>query len=103
MSTHPVYNALLAAGYISLIVLSGHLVALINIPTEDNLFAPMGMLALLVLSAAVMAYLFFYQPIMLLIENKKEEAVRLLLKTIGSFATITALFLALALFVFPFI
>ncbi|MBI5133946.1 MAG: hypothetical protein HZA81_00965 [Candidatus Taylorbacteria bacterium] len=103
MTKKPIYNALLAAGYISLIVLGGNLVALIDIPTEDNLFAPMGMLALLVLSAATMAYLFFYQPVMLLIEGKKEEAAKLLLKTISAFAVITAIFLALALFVFPFV
>jgi len=42
-----------------------------------------------------MAFLFFYQPLLLLIEGKKKEAVTLFMKTVGVFAVITAVALAL--------
>jgi hypothetical protein len=36
-----------------------------------------------------MAFLFFYRPAVLLIENKREEAVSFFLKTLGTFGVIT--------------
>jgi len=42
-----------------------------------------------------MAYLFFYQPLLLFIEGKKKEAVNLFVKTIGVFAAITLVILLL--------
>jgi len=52
-------------------------------------------LSLLTLSVAVMAFLFFYQPLLLFIEGKKKEAVNLFLKTVGIFAVMTAISLIL--------
>ncbi len=61
----------------------------------DTFFAPVVFLSLLTLSVAVMAFLFFYQPLMLFIEGKKKDAVNLFIKTVGIFAAITALALIL--------
>lgn len=59
------------------------------------------MLCLLVLSVALMAFLFFYEPVLLLLDDKRPEAVRFFLGTVAIFAGLTAVFLALAIFVFP--
>lgn len=61
----------------------------------DTFFAPIVVLSLLTLSVAVMAFLFFYQPLVLFIEGKKKDAVNLFVKTVGIFAAITALTLVL--------
>jgi len=61
----------------------------------DTFFAPVVFISLLTLSVAVMAFLFFYQPLLLFIEGKKKDAVNLFVKTVGIFAAITAMFLVL--------
>jgi hypothetical protein len=61
----------------------------------DTFFAPITVLFVLTLSVAVMAFLFFYQPLLLFIEGKKKEAVNLFVKTVGIFAAITAVVLIL--------
>jgi 4-hydroxybenzoate polyprenyltransferase len=53
---------------------------------EYSLFMPIMMLSLFVLSALAMAYFLLYQPVMLYIEDKKKEAVRLFVKTLIIFA-----------------
>lgn len=89
MSKNPLFNALGASAYIFLIV------TIMNIVTQplrdqpDTFFAPVIVLFLLTLSVAVMAYLFFYQPLMLFIEGKKKVAVNLFVKTVGYFAVFT--------------
>jgi hypothetical protein len=55
---------------------------------------PMVMLSLLSLSVAVMACIFFYQPVQMYLDGQKPQAAKLLLQTIGYFAGITALFIA---------
>ena len=55
----------------------------------------MALLSLFVLSAAVMGYIFFYQPTQLYLAGKHKEAVNMFLKTVGFFATITLVFLAI--------
>ena len=95
MSKNPIINALSASAYIVLVV------AVMTFVTEplqdkpDTFFAPIVMLSMLTLSVAVMAYLFFYQPLQLFIEGKKKEAVDLFIKTVGIFAIFTAVGLAL--------
>ncbi len=93
MTTNPWYNALLAIAYIVGIVTLISLASMGMAGEEDTIFIPMGMLALLVLSVAVMAYLFFYKPVTLLLDGEREKAVNLFLHTIGIFAgaTITIL------------
>lgn len=61
----------------------------------DTFFAPITFLSVLTLSVTVMAFLFFYQPLLLFIEGKRKEAVNLFVQTVAAFATITAFVLIL--------
>ena len=54
-------------------------------------FAPIIMLSLLVVSAAVMAILVFGRPVLLYLDNKKKEALAMLFYTIGWLAVILLL------------
>ena len=93
MTTKPFLNALIAAGYIGIIV-----TILSNTEHFDaqgfGMIAPVTFLSLLVLSAALMGYLFFYQPVRLLIEGKQEEASKFLVSTIASFFGVMGTFIA---------
>ena len=95
MSKNPFINALSASAYIILGVIVMNFVTepLKNKP--DTFFAPVVFLSLLTLSVAVMAFLFFYQPLQLFIDGQKKEAVNLFIKTTGIFASITAIALIL--------
>jgi len=93
MTQNPLYNALLASGYIVLVVtIMTSFVDKADGP-ERGILVPLTILSLFVLSAAVMSYIFFYQPIMLYMDGKKTEAVNLFLKTLGFFAGITIVLL----------
>ena len=95
MTKNPIINALCASGYIFLVV---SVMTFVTSPLRnkpDTFFAPITMLSVLTLSVTVMAFLFFYQPLMLFIDNKKKEAVNLFVKTVGVFAVLTAVVLAL--------
>jgi hypothetical protein len=85
MTKKPLYNALAAFLYIVGIVLLMNWAGNNDI-LETSLFMPIMMLSLFTLSAAVMAYLFLYQPLMLYLEGKKEDAVNLFIKTLLIFA-----------------
>jgi hypothetical protein len=90
MSINPFINALAASGYISLLV-----TLIMNSPriitdNELGMMAPIIFLSAFVFSAALMGYLFLYQPLQLLIANKQAEATKLFLMTVFSFACITA-------------
>ena len=82
----PFLHALAAALYIVAIVLIAERVgnALKNQP--DTIVIPMTMLSLFVLSAAIMGYLFLSEPLQLLIEGKKREAIAFFAKIVGFFA-----------------
>ncbi|HTM68228.1 MAG TPA: hypothetical protein VL426_02910 [Candidatus Binatia bacterium] len=56
---------------------------------DPKFLAPLAMLSLLVLSAAVMGMLVFGKPVMLYIDGKKKEAVAMVCWTVGTFAVIT--------------
>jgi hypothetical protein len=88
MTKNPFYNALAAFIYIVLIVLLMTYTGNIDSPSNEIL-APIMMLSLFTLSAAVMAYIFLYQPIMLYIDNKKDKAVKLFIQTVAIFALLT--------------
>jgi predicted membrane channel-forming protein YqfA (hemolysin III family) len=95
MSRNPIINALSASAYI---ILGVTVMTFVTQPLKnkpDTIFAPIVFLSLLTLSVAVMAFLFFYQPLQLFIEGKKKEAVDLFVKTVGIFAAFTAVFLIL--------
>ena len=92
MRKHFTY-ALAAALYIVLIVFLINKITTI-IPGE-TIVIPMVMLSLFVLSAAVMGFLFFSEPIFLFIENKKHEAIVFFGKTVGIFACFVIIFIVL--------
>lgn len=95
MSKNPVVNALSASAYIILVV---SIMTFVTQPLRnkpDTFFAPVTVLFMLTLSVAVMAYLFFYQPLLLFIEGKKKDAINLFVKTVGIFAAITTIVLIL--------
>ena len=87
MKLTPLYSAVLAVAYICLVVLVIHSLNVV-LPNAGEILAPIIMLSLLVLSVAVMATLFFYRPVLLLLEHKAPEALRHLLQTIGIFVGI---------------
>ena len=88
MTKNPLVNGLGASLYIFLLVglmTWGEKV----VPREDTWLAPVVGISLFTLSAAVMAYVFCYQPLTLYFDGKKKQAVQLFLKTVIVFATIT--------------
>ena len=95
MTKNPFINAISASAYIILVVTIMTVVTQPLRNKPDTFFAPITMLSVLTLAVAVMAYLFFYQPLQLLINGKKKEALSLFTKTVGIFAAITAVILIL--------
>ena len=95
---NPLYNAVLAEGYICLVAFV-MFYGQVLVGEEDEVIMPIAMLSLLVLSASIMGYLFCYTPIALFLEGKKDEALQFFLRTVGSFAVITLLMFG-ALFLF---
>ncbi len=93
MLRKPFFRSLCAAAYIALIVY------VINVMTkatpQGDILVPMTMLALFVLSAAVMGYLFLYEPLELYVMDRKQEALRDFGKTVSIFAIFTAIFVVL--------
>ncbi|MES2215789.1 MAG: hypothetical protein V4481_00650 [Patescibacteria group bacterium] len=90
MTKNPYINALCAAVYIAVVAtIMQNGKALFG--TEDGFLVPVAMLSLLVLSAALMAYIFFYHPVRSYLDGQKKEATDLFFKTLGTFAVITIL------------
>jgi len=89
MKWNPFLNAVGAAAYIWGVGFLISYIGSLHRDTPDNLIGSIAALSLLVFSAAVMGFLFFYRPAVLLIENKKSEAVSFFLKTLGTFGVIT--------------
>ncbi len=88
MTKNPILNALSAACYVALVSLIPYFGSQIAEP-KDSALGPMAFLSVFTLSAAVMATIFFYQPIVLLTKGDTSSAFNLLIRTIGSFALIT--------------
>ena len=97
MSKNPLINALSASAYIVLVVTIMNFLSSTLRDKPDTIGAPLLFLSLFTLSAAVMAYLFLYQPLQLFIEGKKKAAVSLFVKTMGIFAAFTTVVLILLL------
>lgn len=99
MTKNPIINAFSATLYIVVVV--SLLFYFSTFKGMDNsILIPMSILSLFVLSAAVMGYIFVYNPLQLFLEGKKEEAVGLFLKTVGTFALITAVIFGVTLGLF---
>jgi hypothetical protein len=88
MKWNPIANAVAAALYILLVGSIIQHLSKLHHDTPDNLLGTMTALSLMTLSAAVMGFLFFGRPAILLLERKHSEAVCFFLKTIGTFAVI---------------
>lgn len=95
MSKNPFINAISALVYIFLVVTVMTLVTQPLRDKPDTFLAPVTFLTVLTLSVTVMAFLFFYQPVLFFIEGKKKEAVNLFAKTVGIFSIFTVLVLIL--------
>lgn len=87
----PLLHAAGAAAYI--VTISWFMLVVSDTPIDIGLFGPAIMLMLLVLSAAIMAILFFLKPILLYAEDKKKESLWFLGLTVAWFV-----FLAAAMF-----
>ncbi len=95
MTKNPFINALAATVYIIVIVLVMDY-GTRQLHPANTIFIPIMVLSLFTLSAAVMGYLFLFQPAQLYFDNKKKEAINLFLQTVAVFAGITLLiFIAL--------
>jgi hypothetical protein len=90
MTKNPLINAITAVVYVAVvasIIFFGPKI----VEPKQSILLPITFLSLFTLSAVVMASVFFYQPIALLIEGNKAVAFKLALHTILYFAVITAI------------
>jgi hypothetical protein len=97
MTTNPLYNALSAIAYIAGIISMIFFAPVIFGEGQDSIFISMVMLALLVLSVCVMAYLFFYRPMIMILDGQREQGVKLFMHTVGLFAAGTVMLLLIAI------
>lgn len=81
-----------AALYIVIIVLIIQIATALLKTFQGTIIIPMTMLSLFVLSAAIMGFFFLYEPLLLLIEGKKKEAIIFFAKIVGFFACYALLF-----------
>ena len=94
MTKNPFLNAIAASLYIIVIGLVMD-VGTRYAPKGYSVLAPIAVISLFTLSAAVMGYVFCYQPAQLYFDGKKKAALTLFLQTVTIFACITAVLLAL--------
>lgn len=90
MTKNPFINAASATLYITFVALFMFYGNKFFGP-KDTILTPIAAISLFTLSAAVMGYLFLYQPLLLLIDGHKKSAVNLFLQTLAVFAGITLL------------
>lgn len=88
MKWNPYLNGVGAAAYIWLLVLLITHIASLHHDTPDNVVGSVAAISLFTFSAATMGFLFFYRPVMLLIEQKKGEAITYFLKTLFTFGAL---------------
>ena len=91
MTKNPYLNALAAAAYIGIVGIVINFAAT-NKLGSNSVLAPVALISLFTLSAGTMGYIFLTHPVMYYLDGKKKEAVNLFLKTLGTFALLTALF-----------
>lgn len=94
MTKNPVLNALVAALYI-VFISSVMFVGTRFFPSGPSFLAPVAVISLFTLSAAVMGYVFCYTPVVMYLDGKKKAGLELFLKTTGTFAVFTLVFLIL--------
>lgn len=97
MTKNPFLNAGAAFAYIITIVLvMSWGTKMVHGP--DTFMAPIAVVSLFTLSAAVMGYIFCYQPIQLYFDGKKKQGFTLFLQTTGFFGVFTIIALGLLFF-----
>jgi hypothetical protein len=96
----PFIHALAAAAYIVLIVFVTNIIGSALKSQNDSIIIPITMLSLFVLSAAIMGFIFLYEPLRMLVEGNKQGALAFFGKEVGFFAGFVLLFTIL-LFTFP--
>ena|SRR5258708_5968490 len=97
MTKNPFINAFAATLYISAVA-TFMFYGSKSFPPKDTILAPIAMISLFTLSAAVMGYLFLYQPLQLLLDGHKKNAVNLFIQTLATFAGITVIIFILLFF-----
>lgn len=95
MTKNPIINALSASAYITLVATFMFFVSHTQRNKPDTFLVPIVVLSVLTLSVAVMAYLFFYQPLQLFVSGEKSKGLKLFTQTVGIFGIITAVVLTL--------
>ena len=88
-------NSGLAALYIIAVALFMYYGSTIKLGRANQFLAPIALLLLFVLSAGVTSFLIFGKPAQLYVDGKKKEALSLITYTLGFFAVITIIALAL--------
>lgn len=97
---NPYLGALLAIGYIGLVVLLiGGMAAFFGDAPDIEYLAPLIMLSLLVLSVATMGFLFFYRPLTLVLDGRRTEALGYFARMAGTFAAVLIGAIAVAGFI----
>ena len=94
MTKNPIINAVSASLYIVLVACV-MFYGTRNLPEPDSIIAPIAIVSLFTLSAAVMGYVFLFQSALLLLDGKKNAAVKLFRQTVAIFAVITIVILSL--------
>jgi len=94
MTKNPLFNSLAAIAYISAVSSLMYYGSAYSGPVK-SVIAPIALLSLFSLSAAVMGYVFCYEPFQLYMDGKKKESVDLFLKTVLIFGGLTGLLLLL--------
>lgn len=94
MKKSPLINALLAILYIVTIALILYYGTIFKVG-NNSIIAPIAMISLFTFSAAIMGYLFLYQPFILYFDGKKKQALNYFFKTLIFFGAITFLILIL--------
>lgn len=89
MTKNPFINA--SAGILYIIVVASIMFyGMEHAKPGNSVIVPIAVLSLFSLSAVLMGYFFFYQPIQLYLDGKRKEATSLFVQTILVFAVITA-------------
>lgn len=88
MSKNPLLNGLVSSAYIFVLVLFLDY-GMRTSRVSETFVVPVIMISVFTFSAAVMSYLFVYQPLQLYFDGKKKEAITLFLQTTAVFGTIT--------------
>jgi len=90
---NPYLNSVYAEVYIILVAWIMRHVGAPNTP--DTFFDPIAALSLIVLSVAIMGYLFLGEPLQLYLDGAKKQSVTFFMKTLLSFAVITLIALVI--------